>query len=289
MNKKAVFLPLFVVVTLIILSTLTFTISQTKLHRQDKVGAKALSILKSYDEGEKDLFYLEQSSKISSDNVLNELYFNGGYSHSNSCQKIKGSDGLFILLDESCGTFNIYNNFFTGFKKELPDYLKNFYSTYEEASKPKNEEINGFWGWLANTPKIVESERGSIFNAVSTNDIQNIKITDISNNNKNLILSFSDINLKIENSLQSNYTIHPKIELENVDLDFFNKVYEFIASNCIKQKIEDCTSKLDLNFKAKTVVENNIIKVKVSNKNYTLRFAFDINGKLPNISIKGIA
>ena len=54
MNKKGIFLPLFVISTLFILGLLFASITYEKNERQDKeIGQNALAILKSYDEGEK--------------------------------------------------------------------------------------------------------------------------------------------------------------------------------------------------------------------------------------------
>ena len=92
-GKKAVFLPLFVIATFVILGTIFYTITNEKINREDlTIGRDAAVLMKIYDEGDKINFFLETSLKYSEEKALNELYDNAGYR--NSCPKI----GDFSLL-----------------------------------------------------------------------------------------------------------------------------------------------------------------------------------------------
>lgn len=282
MNKKAVFLPLFVIVTLVILVLLSYTITKVKLSRQDKVGIKSLSIMKAYDEGEKDLLYLEQSLKLSKTLVMKELYDNGGYLSSNSCQKIKDNGDMYVLIDDSCNNFDIDNNFLIGLNNEFSSYIVNFRSTYEEFN-PKNSFSSSAFNFLGLVSDTIVSERGGIFKTYSENSVKNSKIIGFDKDKS--IVTLSDLNFKIENSLQSSYIIHPKIYLGTNDLINFNKVYQFIALNCINKEPNECVSKLNSEFKALTSVNRKIIIVKIPVNDHILKFAIDIDSKLPNVGI----
>lgn len=284
MNKKAAFLPLFVIVTLVILSLLAYTISITKLSRNDKIGMSSLSIIKSYDEADKDIFFLEQSLKLSSDKIVSQLYANGGYLENNNCKKLRSSSA-YVLIDSSCGSFDIDSNFINGLNPELETYLKNYQSTYEEFNYADlfGDKFFKVFNLVPDAPTV--SERGSIFRTVSNNAVQNSKIIKTELKDDLLLVSFSDISLKIENSLQSSYVIHPKIAIKNPNLDFFNTVYKKVAINCIQKKPEDCALSLSNDFEAKTSIQGNIIFVDISVDSNVLKFAVDVSSRLPNVNI----
>src|SRR3989344_981874 len=131
MNKKGVFLPLFVFVTIFILLTLLFIINSEENKKNDLVGLRAISIIKTYDEIEKINIYFELATKYAEKNTLKVLAENGGYSEE-SCEKTK-SDLLnketFILL-ETCPHF-IEGDLFDlkpeqEFNKQLKKEIKNF-------------------------------------------------------------------------------------------------------------------------------------------------------------------
>lgn len=288
MNKKAIFLPLFVIATLVILTTMAFTISQVKIFRQDdKVGVRAVSLLKTYDEAENDLLYLEQSLKFSKDSVLDELYANGGYLKINNCNKIVGDDGFYTLFDSSCGEFSVNDNFFNGLSSEFSIYTNNFKSNYNDF-KLDIASTEWFLFWSPGVPKIVESERGSIFNRVSTEAVKNIKISDMTNKNNILSIVLSDINFKVENSLQSTYTVHPKFEFNDVDINFFNKVYKLVAVSCKNKEASDCILKLKERYDVIASSSGDVVKVKVLNNGRIFRFAVNVKSSFPKIDIVNI-
>ena len=64
--KKGVFTPLLVFFTLLILSTLVFTISRAEEQKKlIRTGEPAILILAIYNEGERISFFLEETVKIS--------------------------------------------------------------------------------------------------------------------------------------------------------------------------------------------------------------------------------
>ena len=93
------------------------------------------------------------------------------------------------MFDSSCGEFSVNDNFFNGLSSEFSIYTNNFKSNYNDF-KLDIASTEWFLFWSPGVPKIVESERGSIFNRVSTEAVKNIKISDMTNKNNNRIIIF---------------------------------------------------------------------------------------------------
>ena len=277
MNKKGFFLPLFVISTLIILSSLTYIIETTKLARQDNVGMQATSIIKSYDESEKIQFYLDQSIKYVSKQALNELYSNAGYPQNNSCRKIPATptEQRYIILDKSCGFFNPEENF----KNLLNEKLKNYYQNYKSQYKSFSVNQKKHPGIIQSfSDKNMDKYDKSILQE-SELQVKKLQIKEIKQENNNLFVTFSEIQLQIENSPGSYHKFEPKAVVESFDISIFGSLYKAINENCINKKAEECIPKLKSIFSNIVIKEQgNILKIKLNE----IIFAIDLNEKLPN-------
>ena len=67
-NKKGVFLPLFVVLYIVILGGLLLVMKEAASNKEDLIGLRAVNMLKADDEIEKAMLYLDLSSKYASSN-----------------------------------------------------------------------------------------------------------------------------------------------------------------------------------------------------------------------------
>jgi len=126
--KKGVFTPLLVFFTLLILSTLVFTISRAEEQKKlIRTGEPAILILAIYNEGERISFFLEETVKISQKETFKILEENAGYPEKNNCQKQNN-----IVIWNTCEYFDIEENFkiqlnetITGYIKQYPKELPN--------------------------------------------------------------------------------------------------------------------------------------------------------------------
>ncbi len=258
MNNKGLFLPIFVIVVLVAFSALAYNIKQTKASRQDVIGLKAASIMKVYDEEQKINVYLDQSLKYSKDSAIKELYSNTGYPANNKCRKIPESSGdRFIILDKSCGNFNPESNFKGILTNNLKPYLQNYKSTYKQFR-----------------------EGDTNIQTISTSNVNSVEIKEITKDNQDLVLTFSDMELKIENSPESSYKFSSKLTIKNLDLTILDNIYKALAGNCVKEEPEICKSKLKNIFSDITFTEQgNFLKIIINNQ---IKLAIDLNEDLPS-------
>jgi len=273
MNKKGVFLPIFVFSVFIILGLLYSTIAYEKLKREDMViGLKASNLIKAYDEGDKINFFLEQSLKQSERKALSELYSNSGYKKG-SCKDL----GSFPILDSSCGEFNPEKNFEDLIKKEINEYK--YKSTFEETNIIKLGNL--LLTKISILPEIEKGLGSDFYKAISENNVNKADIENIEEKDNNLIIQFTEIELKIEGSLQSAYTIKPEFKLSN-NLLFLNNFYKTIAENCrISQ--EECENNLKRIYSDISIEkQNKFLKIAINKDRYILKAAVDISSNLPN-------
>ena len=127
-NKKAAWFPiLLVVMTLTTLSYAAWVLDQKAKPFTDAIGERQFEIIKTYDEAEKHLLYIDQSSKFSSSQGIYEQALKGGYYRLPDCNRYKG--------------FTIWRN--TGedadiecypdqtlIKKSFKDYTNNYLNLY---------------------------------------------------------------------------------------------------------------------------------------------------------------
>lgn len=276
MNKKAFFLPIFIVVTLMFLSSLVFVIETTKLGRNGIIGLEAVSIIKIYDEAEKIQFYLEESAKDSSENALDELYLNAGYQNNNKCRKIPKteSEPRYIILDKTCGEFNIEENYKGLLKNNLNEYIKKYKSSYKTFNKlpVKNSKLLESLNLI---PEQIEAEQGEIINSIAAKNTNNAEINSITIND-NLNLEFSEIELRIEKSPESYHKFTPKVSIQKPNLEIFNSIQKAVSENCLNK--EECKLNLKNTFANIEIKEqNNILKIKLPYENKQIYFALQLN------------
>src|SRR3989344_5086277 len=137
MNKRGIFLPLFVIITALILSVLFYTVKTAVDEKQDLIGLRATNLVKLYDETEKINIYLDLSAQYSSDKSARILAENGGYAENNRCEKTQ--DGYVIW--NTCPVLNPSLEFETQFKKELKFYVDKYNSSYKNRDYKKSFEM----------------------------------------------------------------------------------------------------------------------------------------------------
>lgn len=115
-TKKAMILSVgLFLITLFAVSSALFFVSYKYLDKEP-IGKKAFNIIKVYGEGEKYLFYIDQSAKLSASKTIFELANNGGF-----------------YLGQDCGAYNDYAIWYHPDKKEcFPDYKNEFSKSFNQ-------------------------------------------------------------------------------------------------------------------------------------------------------------
>ncbi len=284
MNKKgSIFLPLFILVVIVTLGVLAYTIETTKANRKDTIGLRAVSLLKTYDEAEKINLYIEQASKYSSQKAINELYTNAGFGENNKCRKIPATSAepKSVILDKNCGVFDVEKTFKEIFSEEIKPYILNYKSTYQSFTYQETTG-SGIFKTFGLIPKPVQPEQGDIFPAVSERNTKRTEIKEIIEKGDDLVLVFSEIELKVENSPESKYVFAPKAILKEQSLVIFDSLYEALDENCIKKEVAGCKSKLKNIFSDIVIEEQgNFLKITLMHQNKPIRLAIDIGESLP--------
>lgn len=99
-NGSFIFGPLLLIIVIAMLTTAGFKlIALEKSVQKKQIGEMQIELINTYNDGEKALFFIEQSSKYSGGNALQEFYSKGGY-----------------FLNE-CGSINNYNLWIKGSQK----------------------------------------------------------------------------------------------------------------------------------------------------------------------------
>ena len=276
MNKKGIFLPLFVLSVFIILGLLYSTIIHEKNKRENSViGEQAASLLKVYDEQEKINFFLEQALKYSEKKALSELYNNGGYREKNNCEK----SGNYVIFDSSCGEFNPEKYFQEILKEEMNLYK--YKSTYKEIEY--NEvALTPIFRFLGAVPKVEKTQRD--FKSLLENEVNNAKIsTELKDNY--IVIDFTPIKLTIEDttvkgSLESAYSFNPEFKINN-NIIFLENFHKQVSQNC-KKSLEECEFKLkELYSNINIAKEEKMLKINIINNNYELKVAVDPERNFP--------
>jgi len=118
-----------VVIIAVITLTSAFLIINLKRPYDRTIGWRQAAIFKTYQEGEKVLFYIDQSAKYSSYQAIYELGQKGGHENSD-CGTYLGY-AVWATYDENkdlkeCYPENVDENFKLNFNQNLNDYLNNY-------------------------------------------------------------------------------------------------------------------------------------------------------------------
>jgi len=268
LNKKGIFLPLFVFSSIVILGVLFYVMNTTEAKKEDFVGLKAVNIIKTYDEAEKINLYLDLAAKYSYENTLKNMAENGGYSSEAKCEKTQPNliDQEPYVIWNTCPVLNPDKEFELQFKKEIKDYINKYESSY----------IGLNYGELnLKSP-------GISHNDIFTKALQDTNLLNIENSENNLIVTFSDIDLQIENTESSKITIKPKTKTQKPDIRIYEELYTLVKNYCIKKEFEECQGKLSKIFSnIELKKESEIIKLKLLKENYSIKIAFNTDYEIP--------
>ena len=135
MNKKGIFAPTLVILTLIVFTHAVYVliIQNPSGEAKELIGYYVVNLSNKFYEGDAALFAIKDSAKISIFNALKELGENGGFVEPpDVCRKIKG----YVVWDVSCDptiTGGLEGNYTSFFNKSFNKYLinhgfENFYS-----------------------------------------------------------------------------------------------------------------------------------------------------------------
>lgn len=227
MNKKATFVPLLMVVTLLVLGTLAYTVLNLNKDYQENInlGEKSLDIIKTYNEAEKSQFYLEQAAHFSKELALKTINENMGYSK--PCTSVS----LATILWNDCPPLNVENNFEGLLEKNLEEYLQD----YESYSGVEYKFFPSF-------------SAKYLLHMDYTNLIKNIKIESIKKENNNLIVTFKPATYFIKGhteQLPKKYTTQFIIETDYPDFSIYYKIYN-TAQNCNTNNKDECLDSIKM-------------------------------------------
>jgi hypothetical protein len=120
-NKKGIIVPLMAIFALVLFVSAAVMFYGSKNITEEKViGKIQLELIKLYQEGERILFYIDESAKNTEYNSLVDLGKNAGY-YKTDCEKING----YYLWDNNCKP-NYKENFNNYFKDNLNFYLSKY-------------------------------------------------------------------------------------------------------------------------------------------------------------------
>jgi len=133
MNKKAIFTPLFVIFTFILLTIVSLYLLNTKASDINRnLGASQLETINTYQQAEEQLFYIEQIAKISQDQAIDEFMKNGGVYNLDNCQMHQG----YVIWDANTNCIpeiqdNFLKIFLINLNRNLPKELNLNYELSE--------------------------------------------------------------------------------------------------------------------------------------------------------------
>ena len=127
-KKAVIFEGVIFFVILIILTTAFFTLynKQGKFPDKYKIGERQFSLLQTYQQAEKALFYIDQSAKYSLQQAVYELSKSGGIPDADfSDEERLEVESNENLLDNTCGNFYGYPIWYSSKKDESGSYIRN--------------------------------------------------------------------------------------------------------------------------------------------------------------------
>ena len=227
-SKKAVWFPvLLVIMTLTTLSYAAWVLNEKAKPFTDAIGERQFNIIKTYDEAEKHLLYIDQAAKFSSSQSIYEQALKGGYHLLPTCSEYRG----FTLW--SNGSENCYPNQFI-IKNNLGNTITNALNLYFDKYSVdlKNKDKSNWY------PTVIIPQNNYDF--LITNEEEKTKISGYAA--KNIVLNISS---EDEEQPIGFYSIKPSFKTETAfSLDIYNEAIEKtkqLISECKTQSnVKDC-------------------------------------------------
>jgi len=287
-NKKGIFLPLFVFTTIFILGALFYVINTTESKREDLVGLKAITLLKTYEEKEKTLDYLDLGIKYASKNAMKSLANNGGYAKKNQCKKIERDilDPEEYILWNTCPVLNLEEEFKEQIKEEVNEYLATYESSYTEIDFEKLFGLS-IYQKLGIIPEVVKANvTEGVYNSIYTENIRTTKIDTLEPVQEGYILSLSTISYPVERSIESFIAFKPKLKIKKPDFSEYLSLYQSIEQNCIKKEVVQCKTELKAKFPTSEVKQSkDLLKISLKIKTGTIKLAINTNKNIPTLVV----
>lgn len=232
MNKKAVYTPLLLVATIVVLGMLSYTIIKLDKYYEENINLGEISsqVIKTYGEGEKAQLFLEQAAEYSKEISLNKINKNSGYK--NECSGItpKWND---------CPSLNVENDFESLLAENIKTYLKNYQAYKNLKTVYSNYELQNDYTSLVN----------------------NLEIESMKKENNNLIIKFKPVTYSIEGDakeLPKKYTTQFIVKTEYPGFFMYYKIYNTLKT-CKKGQKDQCLTSLksiNSEITAKSLSEN---------------------------------
>ena len=227
MNKKGSFVyPILLVLAIIALLTYTSfkLITLEKKTTTKEIGEIQIKLINYYNYGEKALFYIEQSAKLSQSASIEELYINGGYFKS-EC----GETGGYMLWSKGSKTCFLNKEILTEqFSQIFSNNIKKYASNYKDLDIKNDYKIS-----IDNDNFLIEGNEISIedenirysimpkIKIKSQDDITRIiEISDRIKNNLNLCQS----SITCWKNIDSSFNIQERNKALFFDIDLNNKI-----------------------------------------------------------------
>lgn len=280
LHKKAVtppsiFMIMFIFIVVLILSSLYVVIRDAEASKTDLVGMNAITLTKTYDETEKTMLYLDLAAKHASNQAKEILAENGGYSENNRCEKTltTNSEQIPYVIWNSCPTLNPTEEFVKQFKQEFETFVAAYQSSYEQTDF--SEEF-GVMDYDYRPPIDVPAGIDDVYNYVITQNTRSSKLMGIQQNNNNLVITLSDIQLAVENSPTSVLVLRPQLRVDIQDLSLYGGLHEKISENCINKPSSSCKSSLEQTFPGiKVETSQELTEINLQTNNGEIQFVFN--------------
>ncbi|HLC86499.1 MAG TPA: hypothetical protein VJG30_04395 [Candidatus Nanoarchaeia archaeon] len=286
MNKKAFFMPLFVVSTFLVLGILLYSISSANAQKDDVVGGNAVALIKTYDEGEKIMIYLDKSAVFAAENSFRLLADNGGFASKSDCETIND----FVIVNSCKADFNPQASFNKILNSEFSSYLFLYKSSYQSFN-PDKVFLSSAFTFFGLIPEEVEPAAEYSYSSLIEKKVKDSKIVSSQYENNKLILGVSEIKLDVEGINpqplgSSYYIIKPRINVNSENLEVYNELYNSIAVNCINKEFSECNSYLQQQFKGMSVVRDGVItKLTLPLRYSSVKMAFNSNQPLKQLDV----
>jgi hypothetical protein len=279
-KKGDAFLPIFVVVTLVVFTTLAYNIYVNNAEREKEIpiGLQVNSLINNYNEIARAQFFLDKSSQFAEVYAFGILGDNGGFYTENSCSKIEKSltqDAL-IILDSKCGLFSPEDSFKRILESRLNEYVQNYRSLYPQV-KLDDETFWQLRNWLPgeklNEPTFVKYTGQA--------ELRYITIEDVKSAGNDTIITFKPIKYPIEYSTDDSILEHQyKVKLPKVNFNDYQNLYSALAL-CKSKPDQSCENFIKSEFPGAIISnDNNLIKIN-TNTTFPIKLAFNPSLVLP--------
>ncbi|MBS3112411.1 hypothetical protein J4459_04055 [Candidatus Woesearchaeota archaeon] len=201
-NKKGleVYLPFLAILSIIVFTWTAYTISSVS-HEDSifKAGETSKYLIQIYDEAEKALFYIKESTRLASDDAFKTICDNAGYKDG-ECKKETLFNGRTYVDWNSCSKLDPETNYFEQFKFTLKSYFQNYKSFYPESK----DGFTDSYSQLINNLEINFIEGDTIY--------------------------FKELTYHIETQRNTTYNVKPISKIITPDFIEFNKIYNSFSS-----------------------------------------------------------